>query len=179
MRSPLAHRLLSILSPLTGTGGVGFCPACVAVSASVLSWLGLSALIPVWRPIAFTLLGLGLLGFALDWRVHRNPLPLSLLTVGGVLLYLGRYVYGGPEFGGWSIWGPGAVLAVAGVLTNRWLFRRLAHRTHGPAVAPLSACPVCKLRYRERQWAERCEAWCRVHQSCNLEITKHALKPNI
>lgn len=55
----------------------------------------------------------------------------------------------------------------------------LAHRTHGPAVAPLSACPVCKLRYRERQWAERCEAWCRVHQSCNLEITKHALKPNI
>ena len=37
-------------------------------------------------------------------------------------------------------------------------------------------CPVCKLWYAEKEWAERCQAWCLEHQSCNLEITKHAIK---
>lgn len=118
-------RLLSFFSPLLGTGGVGVCPACVAVSAALLSWLGLGFLIPIWRPIAFTLLALGLIGFLVDLRKHRNLLPLVLLIAGSFLLYLGRYVYGGPEFTGWPIWGPGALLVVAAVWWNRWLFRRL------------------------------------------------------
>ena len=35
-------------------------------------------------------------------------------------------------------------------------------------------CPECKLKYREKKWAKACEAWCREHKSCNLEITAHA-----
>lgn len=39
-------------------------------------------------------------------------------------------------------------------------------------------CDVCKLWYKELEWAEKCEAWCRKTNSCNLEITKHAIKEN-
>ncbi|MBI3305430.1 hypothetical protein HYZ80_03870 [Candidatus Parcubacteria bacterium] len=37
-------------------------------------------------------------------------------------------------------------------------------------------CPVCGLEYREREWAEKCEAWCREHPSCNVEVIQHAIK---
>lgn len=36
-------------------------------------------------------------------------------------------------------------------------------------------CEECGFRYAERTWAEHCEAWCREHKSCNLEITAHAI----
>ncbi|MDZ4285556.1 MAG: hypothetical protein U1A23_01365 [Candidatus Sungbacteria bacterium] len=39
---------------------------------------------------------------------------------------------------------------------------------------PLYECSECKLKYREEKWAKACEAWCREHKSCNLEITAHA-----
>ena len=42
--------------------------------------------------------------------------------------------------------------------------------------SPLYECPECHLKYKEKEWAEKCEAWCREHQSCNLEITAHAEK---
>jgi len=32
------------------------------------------------------------------------------------------------------------------------------------------------LEYQEKEWAEKCEAWCKEHKSCNLKITKHAIK---
>ena len=35
-------------------------------------------------------------------------------------------------------------------------------------------CEECKLYYLNREWAEKCEAWCRAHHSCNLEIIEHA-----
>lgn len=38
------------------------------------------------------------------------------------------------------------------------------------------ACPVCKLKYEEEDWAKKCEAWCTEHKSCNLEIIQHASK---
>jgi len=37
-------------------------------------------------------------------------------------------------------------------------------------------CPVCKLWYREKEWAKKCEIWCKEHKSCNLEIIKHSIK---
>lgn len=40
----------------------------------------------------------------------------------------------------------------------------------------LYQCPECGLRYKEREWAEKCEAWCKEYKSCNLEITAHAEK---
>ena len=43
-------------------------------------------------------------------------------------------------------------------------------------VEGLYACEECWLKYREKALAEKCEAWCREHKSCNLEITKHAVR---
>lgn len=37
-------------------------------------------------------------------------------------------------------------------------------------------CEVCGFKYREKQWAEKCEVWCRKNNSCNLEITQHSIK---
>ena len=39
-------------------------------------------------------------------------------------------------------------------------------------------CKECKLIYKNEVWAEKCEKWCRKNKSCNLEITKHAIKNN-
>lgn len=36
-------------------------------------------------------------------------------------------------------------------------------------------CEECGFAYKEREWAEKCQKWCRQHQSCNLEITEHAV----
>ena len=41
----------------------------------------------------------------------------------------------------------------------------------------LYECSECHLKYKDKEWAEKCRAWCRKHQSCNLEITAHAEKP--
>ena len=37
-------------------------------------------------------------------------------------------------------------------------------------------CKECKMKYKKREWAEKCEKWCKKYKSCNLEITKYALK---
>jgi len=38
----------------------------------------------------------------------------------------------------------------------------------------LCRCEECGFEYKEKELAEKCEAWCKEHQSCNIEITKHA-----
>lgn len=38
----------------------------------------------------------------------------------------------------------------------------------------LYQCPECGFHYEGRDWAEKCEAWCLEHKSCNIEITAHA-----
>ena len=39
----------------------------------------------------------------------------------------------------------------------------------------LWVCGECGLAYRIRELAERCEAWCREHGSCNLDIIRNAV----
>ena len=39
----------------------------------------------------------------------------------------------------------------------------------------LFTCPECGLTYNEKTWAEKCEAWCKEHESCNLDVIKHAI----
>lgn len=39
----------------------------------------------------------------------------------------------------------------------------------------LYQCPACKLYYRDREIRDRCEAWCREHQSCNLDLVQYAV----
>ena len=46
----------------------------------------------------------------------------------------------------------------------------------------LYQCPECGFPYADdstslttgKEWAEKCEAWCREHKSCNIEIMAHA-----
>jgi len=40
----------------------------------------------------------------------------------------------------------------------------------------LHACEECGFKYAERGLAEKCEAWCKEHHSCNIEITKYAVE---
>ena len=46
--------------------------------------------------------------------------------------------------------------------------------TLGASNKELYQCEECGLHYEDREWAEKCEAWCREHKSCNIEITAHA-----
>lgn len=39
------------------------------------------------------------------------------------------------------------------------------------------ACEECGYVYEEKEWAEKCQAWCSEKQSCNLEITEHGAPP--
>ena len=40
----------------------------------------------------------------------------------------------------------------------------------------LYQCEECGFYYADNEWAKKCEAWCREHKSCNLEITGHAVE---
>lgn len=117
-------KLLTQLSPILGAGAIGVCPLCWLGSASLLTYLGLGALIPVWQWVVFVFLGLGLIGFVLDYRSHKNIYPIILLIVGGILLYVGRYVFVGADFGYWPIWGLGAVIILVAVVYNKKLFNK-------------------------------------------------------
>ena len=52
------------------------------------------------------------------------------------------------------------------------------HNKHGKWKVNLSLelyqCLECGLHYRDEATANQCEAWCKEHKSCNLEITKSA-----
>jgi hypothetical protein len=36
-------------------------------------------------------------------------------------------------------------------------------------------CEECSLKYVEKEIAEKCQAWCAEHKSCNLDIIKHSV----
>ena len=36
-------------------------------------------------------------------------------------------------------------------------------------------CDDCKLAYKEKMWAQKCEEWCLAHRTCNIAITNHAI----
>lgn len=37
-------------------------------------------------------------------------------------------------------------------------------------------CPECGFKYKEREWAEKCQTWCKENKTCNVEIIKHAVQ---
>ncbi|MEK7636082.1 MAG: hypothetical protein AAB362_00095 [Patescibacteria group bacterium] len=39
-------------------------------------------------------------------------------------------------------------------------------------------CSECGLGYGEKEIAEKCQAWCKEHKSCNLDLIKYAIKEN-
>lgn len=122
------------LAPILGAGAIGVCPLCWTGSAAFLTYVGLGALIPLWQWLVLVFILIGLIGFLLDIRAHKNVYPVLLLLIGAGLLYVGRYVLGGPEFGGWPIWGLGALIIVIAVIYNRRLFtNRISHGQHDEA----------------------------------------------
>lgn len=38
------------------------------------------------------------------------------------------------------------------------------------------ACEECKLLYKDKSYAAKCQGWCSKNKSCNIEIIKHAIK---
>ena len=40
----------------------------------------------------------------------------------------------------------------------------------------LFTCPECKLTYKEKEWRDQCEKFCKEYHACNIEITSHAIK---
>lgn len=37
-------------------------------------------------------------------------------------------------------------------------------------------CEECGLFYAEKEIAQKCQAWCAEHKSCNMEIIKNAVE---
>lgn len=119
----LLKKLQTAVLPILGAGAIGACPICWLGSASLLTYAGLGALIPVWRVFAFGMLAVAGIGFFLDYRSHKNIIPLILLVLGSVLLYVGRYVFQS-TWGAWQIWIPGGLLVISAVIYNKRLFRK-------------------------------------------------------
>lgn len=42
----------------------------------------------------------------------------------------------------------------------------------------LYQCEECGLKYENEETAEKCQAWCKEHKSCNLDIIKYSIKEN-
>ena len=40
----------------------------------------------------------------------------------------------------------------------------------------LYQCEECGFLYLGKEWALKCERWCKENHSCSLEITKHTIK---
>jgi len=43
----------------------------------------------------------------------------------------------------------------------------------------LYQCEECGFKYVDKEWAEKCQEWCKKHKSCNLEIIEHAVKEGL
>lgn len=37
-------------------------------------------------------------------------------------------------------------------------------------------CKECRMIYKNKSLAEKCEAWCKKYKSCNINIIKHSVK---
>jgi hypothetical protein len=93
-----------------GVVGMALCPL---TAAAALTLAGLGVLAPAWMWISMVLLVAGLVGYAFDYRCHRQIAPLMLFASAGLLLWAGRYTpLGGTGWEGWPLWGSGSLLAL-------------------------------------------------------------------
>ncbi|MDE1850991.1 MAG: hypothetical protein KGH54_04340 [Candidatus Micrarchaeota archaeon] len=40
-------------------------------------------------------------------------------------------------------------------------------------------CGICGLHYLSKELAERCHAWCALHDSCNLEVARQSVEAKL
>ncbi len=57
-----------------------------------------------------------------------------------------------------------------------WESKEVFSENHEEHDTEIFFCPACHLGYKETVWAKKCEVWCRENNSCNLEITQHAIQ---
>jgi hypothetical protein len=72
----------------------------------------------------------------------------------------------------------GALIPALGYWLSTWslpIIKKLWLKKFLPKNQGLFRCGECALSYRDKEIADRCEAWCRAHHTCNLEIIKHAV----
>lgn len=50
-------------------------------------------------------------------------------------------------------------------------------KDEGDKESKVFVCSECGYQYKEAELAKRCSAWCKEHNSCNLEIIKHGIPP--
>ena len=116
-------RIFSTVGSWASVALAVFCPVCIPAIGAFLGSLGLSVLASsaVVHPLLVVFLGLALLRFALGYRRHRNPWPLTVGVVGVVGLYAGKWlVFSMP------ILYAGAALLIASSLADTVLGRRVS-----------------------------------------------------
>lgn len=98
------------------------CPLCFIAPLLITAGLGttLALLVPWFKPLLIISLIITVIAFAISFRVHKNPLPLILATVGGGLIYYGGYI----RFEQNLIY-LGGVLLISSVILDFW-FRKKA-----------------------------------------------------
>ena len=111
----------NVWAPLLGAGAVGVCPLCWAGSAALLSYTGLVSLIPLWQWLVVLLLGAGLVGFAFDYKAHKNWRPIAIFILGSAALYFGRYIFAQAP-----VWVGGALLIIGAIVYNKRQFQKPA-----------------------------------------------------
>ncbi len=111
--------------------GIAVCPLCLPFSATLLSSLGIGVVIPFWPLIIGLFFLLAVIGFVRSFQVHKKIIPLILLILGGIVLYVGRYVVGMD-----SVWITGAVFIVSAVVANHRAGKNLSKECKNLKNAP-------------------------------------------
>lgn len=70
------------------------CPLCFIAPLLITAGLGsaLALAVPWFKPLLIISLIITVIAFAISFRQHKNPLPLTLAILGGSLMYVGGYI---------------------------------------------------------------------------------------
>ncbi len=171
-------------STIAALVGLVVCPSCIPALAALIAanvpWAFKYWQLSYLKPAFLIAVGISFAGLLYSWRRHRNPLPLVIAGVSAAAFYVISFVkYYTLSY---SIWVAAPLVGLVGasvlnlVLERRCTTCKVPNTRPAATHEPFWTCPECSLRYPERSWAEKCEAWCKEHKSCNLDITAHAVK---
>lgn len=60
---------------------------------------------------------------------------------------------------------------------NRGNDKRVKDNSYDSLGKKIYVCPECGYEYKEKDWATKCQKWCSLHKSCNIDIIKHGESP--